>query len=36
MERATNALSRFIELVSAWIFRLGTREDDTTIMSQDF
>lgn len=36
MEEAANALSEIVERVSAWIPRLGTREDEATIMSRDF
>ncbi|XP_024401237.1 1-phosphatidylinositol-3-phosphate 5-kinase FAB1A isoform X2 [Physcomitrium patens] len=36
MEEAANALADIVERVSSWIPRLGSREDDATIMSRDF
>ncbi|KAG0587219.1 hypothetical protein KC19_2G149200 [Ceratodon purpureus] len=36
MEEAANALSEIVERVSAWIPRLGNREDEAAIMSRDF
>lgn len=36
MEEAANALSEIVERVSAWIPRLGNREDEAAVMSRDF